>query len=66
MKVFQSQNKYRGFLEKTARNKIIDLVAHKEAHNGKVIREKVMIGTFQISPIYKINMWFLKRKKREI
>jgi hypothetical protein len=50
VKVLQSRNKHRGFLEKTVRSKIINLVSQKEAHNGKVIREKVMIGVFSNLP----------------
>ena len=64
--LLQSSNKFRGFVEVAMEMKMASLVSQKEDHSDKKLREKVMIGVFQIYPIYKIDGLFLKRGKRGV
>lgn len=60
MNVLRSQNKYRGFVEDI---NVKNLVSQNKAYCGRKVREKVVIRVSEISPISKINWWFLKMKK---
>lgn len=51
MKMFGSRNKFRDFVADITRKKMVRLVFQMVVHGGRKVREKVVVGVFETSPI---------------